>query len=91
MAYPTWSIGSYRRPFTKYWHRFTSRRSIRVVTASVRNEAVTAIAEARTHLEEGHEWVVDIDLEKFFDQVNHECLLARLERLVSDRRLIRLI
>jgi RNA-directed DNA polymerase len=51
----------------------------------------TAIAEARTHLEEGHEWVVDLDLEKFFDRVNHERLLARLERRVEDRRLTRLI
>jgi group II intron reverse transcriptase/maturase len=51
----------------------------------------TAIAEARRHLEEGYEWVVDFDLEKFFDRVNHERLLARLEQRVSDRRLIRLI
>jgi RNA-directed DNA polymerase len=51
----------------------------------------TAIAEARTYLEDGHEWVVDIDLEKFFDRVNHERLLARLEKQVEDRRLIRLI
>lgn len=51
----------------------------------------TAIAEARTHLEEGYEWVVDFDLERFFDRVNHERLLARLEKRVTDRRLIRLI
>lgn len=51
----------------------------------------TAIAEAKRNLEEGHEWVVDIDLEKFFDRVNHERLLARLEKRVKDRRLIRLI
>ena len=51
----------------------------------------TAIAEAKRHLEEGYEWVVDLDLEKFFDQVHHDRLLARLEQKVSDRRLIRLI
>jgi group II intron reverse transcriptase/maturase len=51
----------------------------------------TAISEARTYLEDGYEWVVDIDLEKFFDRVNHERLLARLEKRVEDRRLIRLI
>ena len=39
----------------------------------------TAIAEAKTYLEDGYEWVVDIDLEKFFDRVHHERLLARLE------------
>lgn len=51
----------------------------------------TAIAEARGYLEEGYEWVVDLDLEKFFDRVNHERLLSRLEKRVTDRRLIRLI
>jgi group II intron reverse transcriptase/maturase len=51
----------------------------------------TAIAEAKSYLEDGYEWVVDIDLEKFFDRVNHERLLARLEKRVKDRRLIRLI
>ena len=51
----------------------------------------TAIAEAKRHLEEGYEWVVDIDLEKFFDRVHHQRLLARLEQKVSDHRLIRLI
>src|SRR5258707_1273413 len=51
----------------------------------------TAIAEATRYLEEGYEWVVDIDLEKFFDQVHHERLLARLGQRVSDHRLLRLI
>ena len=51
----------------------------------------TAIAEAKRNLEDGNEWVVDIDLEKFFDRVHHERLLARLERLVKDHRLIKLI
>lgn len=51
----------------------------------------TAIAEARSHLEEGYEWVVDIDLEKFFDRVHHDRLLARLSQKVSDHRLLGLI
>lgn len=51
----------------------------------------TAIAEARTHLEAGYGWVVDLDLEKFFDRVNHERLLARLGQRVKDGRLIQLI
>ncbi len=46
----------------------------------------TAIAEAKQHVRDGHEWVVDIDLEKFFDRVNHRRLLARLAQRVSDRR-----
>jgi len=51
----------------------------------------TAIAEARGYLEEGFEWVVDLDLEKFFDQVNHSRLMSRLEQRVEDRRLLTLI
>ncbi|WP_437642628.1 group II intron reverse transcriptase/maturase [Sorangium sp. So ce854] len=51
----------------------------------------TAIAEAVRHLEEGHEWMVDLDLESFFDRVHHDRLLARLELRVKDRRLIDLI
>jgi group II intron reverse transcriptase/maturase len=52
----------------------------------------TAIAEAKRYLDEGCDWVVDIDLEKFFDRVHHERLLARLEHFgVKDRRLLSLI
>jgi RNA-directed DNA polymerase len=51
----------------------------------------TAIAEASSYLEEGYEWVVDLDLEKFFDRVNHDRLLSRLEQRVKDRRLLKLI
>jgi RNA-directed DNA polymerase len=51
----------------------------------------TAIAEAKGYLEDGAEWVVDLDLEKFFDRVNHDRLLSRLETRVYDRRLIELI
>jgi len=51
----------------------------------------TAIAEARRYVEDGYTWVVDLDLEKFFDRVHHERLLARLSERVKDPRLIRLI
>jgi RNA-directed DNA polymerase len=51
----------------------------------------TAIAEAKTYLEDGYEWVVDLDLEKFFDRVHHQRLVARLETKVRDRQLIALI
>ncbi|MCA1701380.1 MAG: group II intron reverse transcriptase/maturase, partial [Actinobacteria bacterium] len=51
----------------------------------------TAIAEAAQHLRDGYEWVVDIDLEKFFDRVNHQRLMARLAQRVCDRRLLVLI
>jgi RNA-directed DNA polymerase len=51
----------------------------------------TAIAEARGHLEDGYEWCVDLDLEKFFDLVCHQRLAAKLAERVSDWRLLRLI
>lgn len=51
----------------------------------------TAIAEAVKYLEDGYEWVADLDLEKFFDRVQHERLLARLQQKVSDHRLLQLI
>ena len=51
----------------------------------------TAITEAVTYLTDGREWVVDLDLEKFFDRVCHQRLMARLALRVSDRGLLVLI
>lgn len=48
----------------------------------------TAIQQAREYLEEGYEWVVDLDLEKFFDRVHHQRLMARLAQRVTDRRVL---
>lgn len=51
----------------------------------------TAIAEAKTYLEDGYEWCVDLDLEKFFDLVCHQRLTAKLAQRVGDQRLLGLI
>lgn len=51
----------------------------------------TAIAEARGHVDEGYEWVVDLDLKSFFDRVNHQRLMARLALRVADKRLLVLV
>jgi group II intron reverse transcriptase/maturase len=51
----------------------------------------TAIAEAKQHLEDGYEWVVDLDIEKFFDRVHHQRLMARLAQRVSDKRVLVLV
>jgi RNA-directed DNA polymerase len=56
-----------------------------------KRSAHQAIEAAQAYLEEGYEWVVDIDLEKFFDHVNHDALMARVGRVVTDRRVKRLI
>jgi len=50
-----------------------------------------AIEQAAKYIKEGKEWVVDIDLENFFDRINHDRLMQRLSKVVSDRRLLRLI
>jgi len=50
-----------------------------------------AVRRARSHLAAGHRWVVDLDLEKFFDRVNHDVLMARVARRVKDRRVLLLI
>jgi group II intron reverse transcriptase/maturase len=53
--------------------------------------AQTAIAQAKAYLDEGYTVLVDIDLAKFFDRVNHQRLLARLGQRVSDEGILKLI
>jgi RNA-directed DNA polymerase len=50
-----------------------------------------AVLKARQYVREGRRWVVDIDLEKFFDRVNHDVLMSRLARRIKDKRVLRLI
>jgi group II intron reverse transcriptase/maturase len=50
-----------------------------------------AVKQAQEYVQAGYEWVVDIDLEKFFDQVNHDMLMARVARVVKDKRVLKLI
>jgi RNA-directed DNA polymerase len=50
-----------------------------------------AVVAARAHVEAGYRFVVDMDLEKFFDRVNHDVLMARVARRIGDTRLLRLI
>ena len=53
--------------------------------------AQMALRQAREYLREGYKYVVDMDLEKFFDRVNHDILMERLSRNISDKRLLRII
>jgi RNA-directed DNA polymerase len=53
--------------------------------------AQDAVEQAREYVREGRRWVVDLDLEKFFDRVNHDILMARVAREVKDKRVLRLI
>lgn len=50
-----------------------------------------AIRQAQRYIEAGYDYVVDIDLEKFFDRVNHDQLMALLARRVDDKRLLKLL
>jgi group II intron reverse transcriptase/maturase len=50
-----------------------------------------AIIAARSYIEEGYRWTVDIDLEKFFDRVNHDKLMSLVARKVKDKRVLKLI
>jgi len=50
-----------------------------------------AVARAQEYISSGHDWVVDIDLEKFFDRVNHDRLMAGLAERIQDKRLLKLI
>ncbi len=50
-----------------------------------------AVAQAQRYIAEGRRWVVDIDLEKFFDRVNHDRLMGRLAQRVKDKRVLKLI
>lgn len=70
----------YEPTFHASSHGFRPRRSCH-----------TAIAEATQYLAQGYEYVVDLDLEKFFDTVHHQRLLARLSARVTDVRVLKLI
>ncbi len=54
-------------------------------------KAHSAVKQAQKYVADGKRWVVDIDLEKFFDRVNHDMLMARVARKVKDKRILRLI
>ena len=66
--------------FSEHSHGFRPKRS-----------AHQAVAKAQQYIAAGNRWVVDLDLEKFFDRVNHDRLMAAIARRVSDKRVLRLI
>jgi RNA-directed DNA polymerase len=53
--------------------------------------ALQAVEQAREYMADGYRWVVDLDLEKFFDRVNHDILMSRVARKIKDKRLLKLI
>jgi RNA-directed DNA polymerase len=53
--------------------------------------AEQAVLQAQRYMQEGNRWVVDVDLSKFFDEVNHDVLMAKVKRVVLDKRVLKLI
>ncbi len=66
--------------FSEHSHGFPPGRSVH-----------DAVCEAQRYIQEGYRWVVDVDLEKFFDRVNHDVLMGKLEKRIGDKRMLRLI
>src|SRR6516164_9741633 len=66
--------------FSLYSYGFRPRRS-----------AHHAVAQAQQYIAQGYEWVIDLDLEKFFDRVNHDKLMGQIAKRVEDKRLLKLI
>jgi RNA-directed DNA polymerase len=66
--------------FSEHSHGFRPGRS-----------AQQAVHEAQQYIAEGYRWVVDLDLEKFFDRVNHDRLMAAVAERVADKRMLKLI
>src|SRR5450756_3117580 len=66
--------------FSHYSYGFRPRRS-----------AHQAVAQAQQYIAEGRGWVIDLDLEKFFDRVNHDKLMGQIAKRVDDKRLLKLI
>jgi group II intron reverse transcriptase/maturase len=56
-----------------------------------KRSAHDAVRAAQAYMQEGYEWVVDVDLEKYFDRVNHDKLMARVARVVKDKQVLKLI
>jgi RNA-directed DNA polymerase len=68
------------RTFSEHSYGFRPRRS-----------AHQAVAQAQQYLAAGHRWVVDLDLEKFFDRVNHDKLMGQVAKRVADKRMLKLL
>ena len=71
-----------------YWDRTFSEHSFGF---RPRRSAHQAVARAQEYIASGHDWVVDIDLEKFFDRVNHDILMGLVAKRVTDKRILKLI
>ncbi len=72
--------GQWDATFSRHSYGFRPQRS-----------AHQAVAQAQQYVREGYGWVVDLDLEKFFDRVNHDRLMSAVARRIGDKRMLKLI
>jgi RNA-directed DNA polymerase len=79
-AIARWLSPKYEEEFSDYSYGFRERRN-----------AHQALLQAQTNLNEGYEWVIELDLEKFFDRVNHDKLMGLLVKKITDKRTLKLI
>jgi RNA-directed DNA polymerase len=79
-AVAQWLAPQYEEEFSNYSYGFREGRN-----------AHQAVLQAQMNLNEGYEWVIEMDLEKFFDRVNHDKLMSLLAKKISDKRTLKLI
>jgi len=72
----------------RYWDKTFSEHSFGFRPG---RSAHQAISRSQQYVEQGYRWVVDIDLEKFFDRVNHDKLMGKLAKRIPDKRLLKII
>jgi RNA-directed DNA polymerase len=75
-----WVSHSYEEEFSTYSYGFREKRN-----------AHQAVLQAQQNLNEGYDWVVELDLEKFFDKVHHDRLMSTLAKKITDKRTLKLI
>jgi RNA-directed DNA polymerase len=79
-AIAQWLNPKYEEEFSNYSYGFREKRS-----------AHQAVMQAQQNLNEGNEWIIELDLENFFDRVNHDKLMGLLTKKITDKRTLKLI
>jgi RNA-directed DNA polymerase len=79
-AISQWLSPKYEPEFSAYSYGFREGRN-----------AHQAVLQAKKYLDEGKEWIIELDLEKFFDRVNHDKLMGLLAKRIEDKRTLKLI
>lgn len=75
-----WLSPQYEKEFSNYSYGFRENRN-----------AHQAVYQAQINLNDGYDWVVELDLEKFFDRVNHDRLMSLLSKKITDKRTLKLL